>query len=110
MTPTLGSFEHVVLLAVLHLGEEAYAVSIREEIERRTGGGVARGAVYTTLMRLEGKGMLRSRMGDPTPVRGGRAKRFYALSPAGAASLREARSALLEAWPRSARLLEERGG
>ncbi|MEX0891269.1 MAG: helix-turn-helix transcriptional regulator, partial [Gemmatimonadota bacterium] len=71
MAPTLGSFEHVVLLAALHLGEEAYAVSIREEIERRTGGAVARGAVYTTLMRLEGKGMLRSRMGAPPPGGGG---------------------------------------
>ena len=109
MPSALGSFEHMVLLAVLHLGSDAYAVPVRGEIARRTGSEPARGAVYTTLMRLEEKGFLDSSMGEPTAVRGGRAKRFYALAAPGRAALREARSALVEAWPGSARLLEGMG-
>jgi hypothetical protein len=73
--PYLGEFEYAILLAVLHLGDEAYAVPLRELIEERTGRPVARGALYTALERLEAKGCLRSRMGDPTPERGGRARR-----------------------------------
>jgi len=62
----LGEFEYAVLLAVLHLGEDAYAVPVRELIEQRTGRPVARGALYTGLDRLEAKGCLKSRMGDPS--------------------------------------------
>ena len=67
-------FEQIVLLAVLRLGEDAYAIPIREEIERRTGRTVARGALYTALERLEDKRFLRSRMSAPLPERGGRSR------------------------------------
>jgi PadR family transcriptional regulator, regulatory protein PadR len=94
MPPYLGEFEHLVLLAVLRLGETAYAVPIREEIVGRGGRAVARGALYTTLDRLEQKGLLRSRLGDPLAERGGRARRYYGLTVRGLASLRAARSAI----------------
>ena len=94
----LGEFEHVVLLAVLRLDDEAYAVSILDEIVRCTGRPVSRGSVYITLDRLETKGYLRSRLADPTPERGGRAKRYYALRPRAIAALRESRRALVALW------------
>src|SRR6187549_1173611 len=90
----LGEFEHLVLLAVLRVGDEAYAVPVRAEIESRAGRTVARGALYTTLDRLEQKGLLRSRLGDPLPERGGRARRYYSVSPRGLASLRAARESI----------------
>jgi PadR family transcriptional regulator len=95
----LGEFEQVVLLAVLRLGEKAaYAVAIRDEIETRTRRSVSRGSVYITLDRLETKGLLRSRLADPTPERGGRAKRFYVATPRAVAALRDSRHALLALW------------
>jgi PadR family transcriptional regulator PadR len=94
----LGEFEHVVLLAVLRLGDEAYAVAVRDEIEARTGRRASRGSVYVTLDRLETKGYLTSRFGDPIAVRGGRAKRYYALRPRAVAALQESRRALLQMW------------
>jgi PadR family transcriptional regulator, regulatory protein PadR len=93
-TLPLGEFEHLVLLAVLECGGEAYAVPVRERVEARAGRPVARGALYTTLERLEAKGYLRSRMGEPTPVRGGRAKRYYTVSALGMRALRASRAAL----------------
>jgi len=87
-TPYLGEFEYAVLLAVLHLGDGAYAVPMRELIESRTGRPVARGALYTALDRLEGKACLRSRMGDPTPERGGRARRYFSVTPLGLRALK----------------------
>ena len=102
----LGEFEHVVLLAVLRLGDEAYAVAIRDEIEGRTGRRVSRGSVYVTLHRLETKGYLKSRFGDPTAVRGGRAKRFYVLRPRAVTALQESRRALLQMWRGVGDLLE----
>ena len=95
---SLGEFEQVVLLAALRLGEKAYAVAVRSEIERRTGRSVSRGSVYITLDRLETKGHLRSWLADPTPERGGRAKRFYAPTPRALAALRESRKSLLALW------------
>jgi DNA-binding PadR family transcriptional regulator len=92
--PYLGEFEYAVLLAVLHLGDEAYAVPMRELIETRTGRPVARGALYTALERLESKGCLRSRMGDPTPERGGRARRYFAVTAVGLRSLRATHASL----------------
>lgn len=89
-TTNLGEFEQIVLLAILRLGDEAYGVAIREEIRCRTGRSTAPGALYTTLDRLEQKGFVSSRLGDPTPERGGRAKRFYAVSAAGAAAVERA--------------------
>jgi DNA-binding PadR family transcriptional regulator len=79
----MGEFEQVVLLAILRLGEEAYGVTIRAEIETCTGKAPTPGALYTTLDRLEDKGFLSSRLGDPTPQRGGRAKRFFTITASG---------------------------
>jgi PadR family transcriptional regulator, regulatory protein PadR len=92
--PYLGEFEYAVLLAVMHLSEAAYAVPIRELIEGRTGRPVARGALYTALERLEGKGCLKSRMGDPTPERGGRARRYFSITPLGLRALKSTHAAL----------------
>ena len=95
---TLGEFEHVVLLSILRLGDDAYAVSIRDEIARCTGRDVSRGSVYITLDRLETKGYLRSRLADATAERGGRAKRYYALRPRAVDALKESRRALVALW------------
>jgi len=86
----LGEFEQIVLLAALRLGEEAYGVAIRGVIKEHTGRAVMPGALYTTLDRLEGKGLVTSRLGDPTPERGGRAKRFYRVTPTGTAAIARA--------------------
>ena len=101
----LGPLELLTLTVVLSLGDGAYAVPIRDALEHAAGHAVARGALYTTLARLEAKGLLRSRLGEPTPVRGGRAKRYYSLTPAGAAALHATQTALADAWQRAARLL-----
>jgi DNA-binding PadR family transcriptional regulator len=82
-TPTLGEFEQVVLLAILRLDDRAYGVTIREEIHACTDRDPAPGALYTTLDRLEDKGLITSRLGDPTPQRGGRAKRYFCVSAIG---------------------------
>src|SRR5437868_570680 len=94
----IGEFEHVVLLAILRLGDEAYAVSIRDELLQCTGRDVSRGSIYITLDRLETKGYLKSRLADPTPERGGRAKRYYTLRPRAVEALRESRRALVALW------------
>jgi DNA-binding PadR family transcriptional regulator len=86
----LGDFEQLVLMGVLRLGEQAYGAAIRQEIHARSGRDVSINAVYTTLDRLESKGLLRSWVGEPTPQRGGRRRKFYALKPAGASALRQA--------------------
>jgi DNA-binding PadR family transcriptional regulator len=90
----LGEFEYAVLLAVLHVAEDAYAVPVRELLEERTGRPVARGALYTALERLEAKGCLRSRMGDPTPERGGKARRYFTVTAAGMKAIRATHAAL----------------
>ena len=89
-TAALGDFEQLVLLGVLRLGPEAYGAAIRQEIHARSGRDVSINAVYTTLDRLEGKGLLRSWVGEPTAQRGGRRRKFYAMRPAGTAALRQA--------------------
>jgi DNA-binding PadR family transcriptional regulator len=94
----LGEFEQLVLLAIVRLAADAYGVTIRNEIERRTERSVAIGALYTALERLERKGYVSSAMSDPTPQRGGRAKRYYKLRPAGAAALKRSRRALESMW------------
>jgi DNA-binding PadR family transcriptional regulator len=86
----LGDFEQLVLLGVLRLGGEAYGAAIRREIHARSGRDVSINAVYTTLDRLERKGLLRSWAGEPTAERGGRRRKCYALRPAGAAALGQA--------------------
>jgi PadR family transcriptional regulator PadR len=90
----LGEFEYAVLLAVLHLDEGAYAVPIRELIEERTSRPVARGALYTGLDRLEAKGCVKSRMGDPSEERGGKARRYYTVTAAGMKALRATHEAM----------------
>ena len=94
----LGEFEQIVLLAILRLGDDAYAIPVREEIEARTGRTVARGALYTALERLETKTCVRSWMSEPLPERGGRSRRYYAVTPAGVSALRAAREALMALW------------
>jgi DNA-binding PadR family transcriptional regulator len=91
--PSLGEFEQIVLLAVLRLQDTAYGVSIRREIAKRTGRDPAAGALYTTLDRMEQKGLVKSRMGDPTPERGGRAKRYYRITVSGSAAIARAQRA-----------------
>jgi len=94
----LGEFEQMVLLAVLQLPDRAYAVLIRRMIELRAGRRVARGALYTALERLERKGLVSSRMGEPTPERGGRAKRFFSVTASGVRALRNSRDAMVRLW------------
>jgi DNA-binding PadR family transcriptional regulator len=83
----LGRFEELVLLAVVRLRENAYGVTIRREIAERTGRDVSFGAVYTTLERLQRKGHVSSRLGDSTPERGGRAKRYFRIEAPGITAL-----------------------
>ncbi|MGW8267491.1 MAG: PadR family transcriptional regulator [Longimicrobiales bacterium] len=78
-----GEFELLVLLAILRLNDEAYGVTIREEVEKETSRTLTLGAVYKTLGRLEGKGYLRTRVAPPTRERGGRRKKLYDLTPTG---------------------------
>ena len=94
----LGEFEQLVLLALARLDVEAYGVAIRGEIERRTGQEVATGSVYAVLDRMEKKGYVASRLGEPTRERGGRAKRYFRLLQPGAAALTRARGALDQLW------------
>ena len=101
-TDTLGEFEQLVLLAILHVRrrDEAgvYGVSIMDEIERRTGRSVSRPAVYVTLRRLERKGLLSSWMGEARPERGGKARRCVAITPTGEALLTECRAVMDRMW------------
>lgn len=90
--------EHRVLLAVLRLGSDAYGIPILEEVCGRSRRRVSRATVYVALKRLEEKGLLTSRLGDSTPERGGRAKRFFKLKPAGLRALRESRAMYLDLW------------
>jgi PadR family transcriptional regulator PadR len=94
----LGEFEQSLLLAIAHLGDNAYGVAIRQEIETRTGRDIAVGALYTSLARLERKGYVRSTMSDPTPQRGGRSKRHFTLKAAGATALRQSHERLARMW------------
>lgn len=95
----LGELEQLVLLAVLRLGERGYAVSIRDEIAERTGIELGRGSVYVTLDRLDRKGYLRSKLGEPSPERGGKARRCFAATPAGRRALATAEQALARMRP-----------
>ena len=94
----LGEFEHIVLVALLRLGEGAYGVPIRLEIEQRTARSLTVGALYRTLDRLEAKGYVTSWFGDPTPERGGRSKRYFRARPLGIRALRASREALAAMW------------
>jgi len=83
MGHSIGEFEQLILFALVRLGDEASGVTVRLEIEERTGRSVSSGALYTALDRLERRGFVASRLGDPTPERGGKRKRLYTLKPAG---------------------------
>ena len=84
----LGSLEHIVLLAVMRLGANAYGMTVRREIESATGRDLSIGAVYATLVRLQSKGFINSFAGEPTAERGGRAKRYFRMTGAGQGALR----------------------
>ena len=94
----LGEFEQIVLLAVLRLGDHAYGVPVRREIEKRTGRSLTVGALYRTFDRLEKKGYVTSWFSDPVPERGGRSKRYFKVEPLGMRALRESREALTAMW------------
>jgi DNA-binding PadR family transcriptional regulator len=94
----MGEFEQLVLLALLRLNNDAYGMEVREEIEKRTGREISYGAVYTTLDRLERRGYVAHRLGDPTPERGGRAKKYFRALPEGREALRATQQALTVMW------------
>jgi DNA-binding PadR family transcriptional regulator len=94
----MGEFEQLVLLAILRLDDDAYGMEVRKVIEGRTGRPVSYGAVYTTLDRLEKKGWVSFRLGEVTPERGGKARKYFAVEAPGRAALREARQALAVMW------------
>jgi PadR family transcriptional regulator, regulatory protein PadR len=102
MTPrSFGEFELAVLISVGTLGDDAYGVAVREAVSAHLERDCAVGAVYTTLQRLEHKGLVRSWMSEPTPVRGGRAKRCFALTAAGARAIRDAQVAARRLWSKT---------
>jgi len=103
----LGEFEQMVLLAVLHLGDRAYGRAIREELESRANRTVTHGASYITLDRMVGKGLLESELREPESGRGGRAKRYFRVTPEGLTALRESRAALQNLWNGLEDILEE---
>jgi PadR family transcriptional regulator len=94
----LGDFEQIVLLAILRLGTDAYGTTIQNEIEERAGRTTSVGALYTVLARLEEKGYVSSTLADPTPERGGRAKRYFKVERAGRAALKRTRTVLARMW------------
>ena len=98
MSEVLGAFEQAVLLAIVRLREDAYGRAILKEVTIRLERDVAAGAVHATLERLEKKGLVSSRLGSGTPVRDGRARRFYRMQPAGLRALNEARAAVDNLW------------
>jgi len=99
----LGELEQLVLMAALQLKDEAYGASVMRELRDRAGRKVAPGALFATLDRLEGKGLVKSKLGDPTPGRGGKRKRYLTVTQKGIASLRNARAS----WARMSEGLEE---
>jgi len=98
MALVLGSFEQAVLVAIMRLQDDAYGRAIFKGVEERLQRDVAPGAVHATLDRLEQKGLLSSKLGPGTPVRAGRARRYYRVKPAGVRALNEARAAVDNIW------------
>lgn len=94
----LGTLELAALLAVVRLADDAYGLAVRQDLAERTGRELSVGAVYTTLQRLEDKGLLRSRTTAPLPVRGGRSRRHYTLTGAGARAIRDAERHAESIW------------
>ncbi len=96
--PSLGTLELTILLAVARLGEEAYGLAVRRDVSERMRRDYSVGAVYTTLQRLEDKGLVASRATDPLPVRGGRSRRQFKVTGAGQRAIREAQRVAQSAW------------
>ena len=94
----LGNFDLMLLLAVLRLGDEAYGVTIAQELEQHTGREAVIASVYARLESLQERGLVTSSLGDPTPERGGRAKRYFHITGAGIREIRDARRALMTMW------------
>jgi PadR family transcriptional regulator PadR len=94
----LGEFELLVMLVLVRLGDDAYGVPISREIEQRTERAVTVGSVYAALERLENKGFISSSVGEPTPERGGRAKRYFSVTNRGLREVRKTRQALISLW------------
>ena len=110
MPHTIGEFEQLILFALIRLGPHAYGVTIRQEVEARTSRTVSPGALYTALSRLEKRGLVASRLGEPTPERGGKRKRLYTVQPAGERALARVYESLrLMASGLSARLRTVKG-
>ena len=98
MSDSVGELEHLVLLVILRLGQDAYGVPIVDELKRHTRRPVLRPSVYLALRRLEDKGLVRSRLGEPEARRGGRARRYFELQPGALKLLRESRRTLRSLW------------
>ena len=96
--PTLGSLELSALLAVARLGDDAYGLAVRQDLSERAGRDYSVGAIYTTLQRLEDKGLLASRASEPLPVRGGRSRRHFRLTGAGTRAIRNAERQAKSMW------------
>lgn len=94
----LGEFELMILLAVIRLEEEAYGVPISRELEAYRGRGISVGSVYAALERLEAKGLVSSSLGNPTPERGGKAKRYFRVTSTGLRQVHETRRILSKLW------------
>lgn len=94
----LGEFEHMLMLALIQLKDQAYGAKIRQLLDSEISRAVAIGAIYSTLERLEKKGMVSSRLGESTPERGGRAKRYFSVTAEGEAALKRAKDAMDTLW------------
>jgi PadR family transcriptional regulator, regulatory protein PadR len=105
----LTDFELMILLSILRIGDQAYGVPIAREIETTGGRSVVLGAVYAALDRLEQNGLISSSIGEPTPERGGRAKRFFEVTPAGIKAVRQTRRSLTRLWTGVAQVEGGRG-
>src|SRR5262245_5352422 len=92
--PYLGELEHLLLLAILQCGDDAYTVPIREVLAERSGRHVGRGALHTSLDRLQSKGLVVSQLGEPLAIRGGRSRRYFCVTAAGIDAIRAARTAM----------------
>jgi len=104
---SLGDVEHFVLVALLRLGGESYGVPIMDEIALRAGRRVSRPAVYIALKRLEAKGCVTSRVGEATAERGGRARRYFRITKAGARQLQQSRDAFVRMWANAEHLVHK---
>lgn len=98
LRPNLGTLELATLLAVARFGDDAYGLAVRQDLSERTGRDYSVGAIYTTLQRLEDKGLLTSRASEPIPVRGGRSRRLFQITGAGARAIRDAERQAAAMW------------